>query len=472
MARNYDRLTQLDNSFLVVEDARPDGAMHIGTTLILEARPLRRDDGTLDIDRIEEYVLSRLEGIPRYRQKLGRTPLEGHPIWVDDASFNIHYHVRHSRLPRPGDERQLKRMVGRICSQRLEREKPLWELWVIEGLEGDRIALVSKVHHCMVDGVALTGLISTLLSREPHEKPGRIRDWEGRQAPSALRLGLDEIARVVRSPLDAARASVRLLRNQDDARHDLGERLRAAVRAAGDFGGGVRPLPFNEPVGPHRRIDWTPMSLAEIGEVRRAVGGSVNDVVLAVTAGAVGRFLAESRGVTLAGRKLRVMAPVSVRHEDERGQLGNRVSAWSLDLPLDAADPLTCLEAVRRATQERKDSKRALGAEMLTDAGEWTGSAILALGARFATLATPFNLVVTNVPGPREPLYLLESRLLALHPHVPLASTMGLGIALFSYDGTLSWGLSADWDQLPDLHDLARAVDASFAELRRAAGVG
>ncbi|MCP4383708.1 MAG: wax ester/triacylglycerol synthase family O-acyltransferase, partial [Hyphomicrobiales bacterium] len=418
MSETFDRLTQLDNSFLVYEDAQPHAAMHVASTQIHDARPLRLDDGSLDIERIQEYVLSRLDRIPRYRQRLARTPIEGHPVWIDDASFNIHYHVRHSRLPSPGNERQLKRMAGRIFSQRLDREKPLWELWIIEGLSGDRLAVVSKVHHCMVDGVSGSELISALLTSEPQEKPDPTRPWHPRDTPSATTLGMSEVNRVVRAPVQAAEAMARLLRDEDDDRHDLSERVRALGRMLGNVSG-ARALPFNEPIGPHRRLDWTPISMAEIKEVRRAVGGTVNDIVLAVTAGAVRHYLTHTRGMTLHDESLRVMAPVSVRRKDERGDLGNRVSAWTLDLPINEPDPLTRLETICQATAELKETKQALGAEILTQATEWTGSGLLSLGARLIVLGTPFNMVVTNVPGPRVPLFLIESPLLEIHPHVP-----------------------------------------------------
>ncbi len=466
----YDRLTQLDNSFLVYEDAQPDGAMHVASTQVHDARPLRLDDGSLDIERIQEYVLSRLDRIPRYRQRIARTPIEGHPVWVDDPSFNIRYHVRHSRLPQPGSERQLKRMAGRIFSQRLDREKPLWELWVIEGLEGDRLAIVSKVHHCMVDGVSGSELIAALLTTEPQEKPGAVKLWEPRETPSSLTLGVGEVARAVRGPLEAAAALRRLVRDENDDRHQLVERMGALRRMLGDMSG-TEALPFNLPVGPHRRLDWLPMPLSEIKEVRQALGGTVNDVVLAVTAGAMRRYLMQNRSMTMSGARLTVMAPVSVRRADERGDLGNRVSAWNVELPISEPDALTRLELVRRQTEELKSSKRAEAAEVLTQATEWTGSLLLSLGARLASYGTPFNMVVTNVPGPRVPLFLLESPLLEIHPHVPLMGRLGLGIALFSYDGTLSWGFTADWDQVPDLHEVLLATEQSFQELRAAAGV-
>ena len=469
--RAYDRLTGLDNSFLVYEDASPDGAMHVASTQIHEAAPLRKEDGSLDIERIEEYVVSRLERIPRYRQRLARTPLEKHPVWVDDPSFNIRYHVRHTRLPRPGSERQLKRLVGRLFSQRLDREKPLWELWVIEGLEGDRVAVTSKVHHCMVDGVSGSELIATLLTTEPQEKPDPIRRWQPRPLPSRVQLGLGEVSRVLGAPREIAASLGRLLRDEGGARHDASERLRAMARLIGDNATLATPVPFNRPVGPHRRIDWLPMPIARIREVRAAAGGSLNDVVLATAAGGLARFLSRDRGLRLEDLRFRVMAPVSTRTDDDHGTLGNRVSAWMVDLPLAEPDPLERLAQIRRQTEELKRSKQALAADTLTRVTEWTGSALLSIGARLMTYGTPFNTVITNVPGPRMPLYLLASPMLEIHPHVPIMGTLGLGIALFSYDGALSWGFTGDWDLVPDLHTLVLATERAFADLRRAAGI-
>ncbi len=473
MAQNadYDRLSQLDNSFLVMESNGTAAAMHVASTQVHEAAPLRRADGALDIERIEEYVLSRLDRIPRYRQRLAYTPMEGHPVWVDDDAFNIRYHVRHSCLPRPGNERQLKRMAGRIFSQQLDREKPLWELWVIEGLEGDRIAVVSKVHHCMVDGVSGSELVATLLTSEPQEKPDPPARWSPRPVPSRLTLGVGEATRAMRAPWQLGAALTRLARDEDDARHHLEERLRALGRLLADGSSAATMAPFNQPVGPHRRLDWTTMPLDRIRAVRRAVDGTVNDIVLATAAGAFGRYLSRDRGMDLEGARFRVMTPVSVRVAEERGTLGNRVSTWTVDLPIAEPDPLKRLESIREVTRELKESKQALGADTLTQVTEWTGSALLSLGSRAMTLGTPFNSVITNVPGPRQRLYLLESPLLEIHPHVPLMGLLGLGIALFSYDGTLSWGFSADWDLVPDLHQMVNATQRSFAEICRAAGV-
>ena len=464
----YERLTQLDNSFLVYEDTLPNATMHVATTQIHEAGPLRLEDGSLDIDRIEEYVESRLERIPRYRQVLAHTPIEGHPVWVDDPNFNIHYHVRHSRLPRPGTIRQLKRMVGRIFSQRLDRQKPLWEFWVIEGLEGDRIAIVSKTHHCMVDGVSGAELIAAVLTIEPQEKPGPRRLWRPRLRPTDLELRTGEVARLVRAPLDAGAAMWRIARDESGARAKANERLGSLRRALGEMGGGATPAPFNQPIGPHRRIDWMPMSIAEIKTIRQAVGGTLNDVVLATAAGAFSRFLTRERGVDVREFDFRVMAPVNMRRPNEDRSPGNRVATWTVSLPVDEPDPLERLAFVREQTERLKSSKTALGTAILTEATEWTGSGVLSLGARLAMQATPVNSVITNVPGPRVPLYLLNARLLEIHPHVPLMGNVGIGIALFSYEDVLSWGFTSDWDLVPDLHDLVEATQRSFDELKKA----
>jgi WS/DGAT/MGAT family acyltransferase len=465
----YERLSQLDNSFLVYEG--PTSPMHVACTQIYEAAPLRGPGGALDIDRLRDYVESRLHLIPRYRQRLAYVPLENHPVWVDDGRFNLLYHVRHTRLPKPGDERALKRLAGRILSQALDRGKPLWELWVIEGLERDRFALLTKTHHCMIDGISGVDLLSVLMTDRPTDAIEPPPAWSPRPAPTAGQLVTSELLRSARTPFDLARAALRIARDEDHARHELAERALALGRLVEAGFANASNTPLNQPIGPHRRVDWLPMDLGAIREVKERLGGSVNDVVLAITAGAVRRFLQENRATDVRGLDFRVMAPVSMRSQEQRGTLGNRVAAWIVPLPIGEPDPKRRLELVRETTERLKRTKQALGAETLTQVTEWTGPTLLALGARLMTWGTPFNLVVTNVPGPRAPLFLLGARMLEAHPMVPLLGNLSLGIALFSYCGTLSWGLSADWDLVPDLHDFVRAIERSFRELRRAAGV-
>jgi len=463
----YDRLSVLDNSFLLTESRT--NHMHVAGTALFEAGPLRTPDGGIDIDRIRAYVASRLHLIPRYRQVLSHIPIEGHPIWVDDQHFNIEYHVRHASLPRPGDERQLKRLSGRVMSQQLDRSKPLWEIYIVEGLEGgEHFAMISKVHHCMVDGLSSVDLLEVLLAPAPtdHIEPGP--RWIPRPVPASWQLLRAEAGRYASAPLDMVRGFGQVLQDVRDPRSDLRTVLRAARDALRSGLRTVSDTPLNRPIGPHRRFDWLLMDIKDVKDVKGALGGSLNDVVLATVAGAVQRFL-EGRRVNVDMLDFRVMAPVSVRGSDERGTLGNRVSAWIVDLPIAERDPRRRLEKIRETTARLKDSKQAMGAEMLTRVAGWTPSTLLSLGARMVTRALPFNLVVTNVPGPQVPLYLLGSKMIENYPQVPLADYLGLGVALFSFAGKLCWGFIADWDLVPDVHDFALAVEASFEELRQAA---
>jgi len=464
---HYERLSFLDQSFLIAES--PVAHMHVASTATYEAGPLRRPDGGIDVERIREYVESRLHRIPRYRQVLSYTPIERNPVWVDDPHFNVHYHVRHTSLPRPGDERQLKRLSGRIMSQQLDRSKPLWEMWIVEGLEGgERFAVITKIHHCMIDGVSSVDLLEVLLTPRPTEKIEPPPRWVPRPAPSALQLLQAEALRRLRVPFEIARDARRFLREAEDPRSDVRVRLRALRDTLSSGLRRVSDTPLNRPIGPHRRFDWMGMEVAAVKRVKAALGGSLNDVVLATVAGAVQRFL-EGRNVHVDLLDFRVMAPVSVRASHERGTLGNRVSAWMIDLPLAERDPRRRLERIAAATARLKSSKQALGAEVLSQVMGWTPSTLLSLGARMLTRALPFNLVVTNVPGPQVPLYLLGARMLDNYGQVPLTDYLGLGIVIFSYAGTLCWGFNADWDLLPDLHDFVIAVEESFEELEEAA---
>jgi WS/DGAT/MGAT family acyltransferase len=465
----YERLGFLDNSFLIAES--PTTHMHIGGTAIYEAGPLRTADGGVDIARIREYVDSRLHRIPRYRQVLHEVPIDGHPAWVDDQHFNIDYHVRHTSLPRPGDDAQLKRLSGRIMSQQLDRSKPLWEMWIVEGLAGgDRFALISKVHHCMVDGMSSVDLLEVLLTPQPTpavEPPPR---WIPRPVPSRWDLVQAETVRRVRAPFETIAGFRRVLSEVEDPRSNLRSMMRAVRDTVRVSLRRTSDTPLNQPIGPHRRFDWLAMSVADVKAVKNALGGSLNDVVLATVAGAVREYL-EGRHVNVENLEFRVMAPVSVRAGEERGTLGNRVSAWVVDMPIAERDPRRRLESIREATARLKESKQALGADLLSQAVSWTPSTLLSLGSRMVLRALPFNLVVTNVPGPQVPLYLLGARMLENYGQVPLTDYLGLGIVLFSYAGRLCWGFNADWDLVPDLADFVRATEKSFRELCAAAGV-
>ena len=463
---SYDRLTALDHSFLFLE--RPHTPLHVGTVALHEIGALRGREGGVDIDLVRRGIAGVLHRIPRYRQRLAWVPIEGTPVWVDDEGFKLDYHVRHTSLPRPGDANQLRQLAARVMAQRLDRARPLWEMWVVEGLEHDRFALISKVHHCMIDGVSGVDLMNVLMSPSPDAEIFEPAPFVPRPAPTAFELLRDEVIRRARLPFEAVRDVRKLLREAEDARFELSVRARALRETLGGALQRIAPTPLNERLSPHRRIDWLVLPLDELKAVRRALGGSLNDVVLTIVSGAVRRFL-ELRRFPLEGLDFRVMAPVSVRAENERGRLGNRVSAWIIPLPLGEPDPALRLRALAAFTEELKQKRQAVAAQVLTQAADWTPATLLALGARNMTRQLPFHMVVTNVPGPQLPLYLLGSRMLDSYPVVPLLDGLGLGIALFSYDGKLCWGFNADWDLVPDLDRFVGFVRESFDELREIA---
>ena len=462
----YERLTALDSSFLLIE--RPHTPLHVASTITLEGGPLRTADGGIDAEAVKNLVAAELHRIPRYRQKLAWIPFTQRPVWVDDDAFNIDYHVRHTSLPRPGDDRQLKRLSARIMEQSLDPSRPLWEMWVVEGLEGDRFAIISKVHHCMIDGISGVDLLKILLSPVPEHATPEPQRFIPRRAPTPFELWRDEMLRRVWLPFEAVRGVQAFLTEADDVRREVVSRGRALAATLGTSIRVAPTTPFNRRVGPHRRFDWLVMNLDDIKQVRRGLGGSINDVVLTVVTGAVQRYL-QRQQLNPGQIDFRVMTPVSVRSNDERGKLGNRVSAWFLDLPIGEADPREQLAKIRAQSHHLKESKQAVGAALLTDMAEWGSSTLLALGARNVTRMLPFNLVVTNVPGPQFPIYMLGARMIETFPMVPLIDNLGLGIALMSYDGRLCWGFNADYDLMPDLHRFVSGVRDAFDELLRLA---
>jgi WS/DGAT/MGAT family acyltransferase len=470
-AVNYERLTALDETFLAFET--PNTYMHVALVTLFEPGSLV-DGGGLDIDRIRRYFASRLHLVPRYRQKLRMIPLTGDAVWIDDSHFEMEYHVRHASLPRPGGMKQLQRRCAEILERPLDRERPMWESWFIEGLEGGRFAMITKVHHCMVDGVAGVDILAALLALEPTpsiEAPAR---WKPRAAPGDRELLGDEMVRRVRASGRLLRGLGALASDPSRTGSEVPKRVSALVNLLRASAAIPPPAPFNQPVGPHRRLAWTETAIDDIVRIKATLGGSLNDVVLATTAGAVRRFL-EARGEAVVD-PFRVVVPVSVRTRDERGQTGNRVSAWIVDLPVDETAPKRRHARIVEMTKALKHDQSALGGQMLTEAAELTTGNILSLGARFINQSHLYNMIVTNVPGPHVPLYLLDSRMAESFPHVPLFADQGLGIALFSYDTKLYWGIAADWDLVPDVADLGSFVDEAFAELcaasrpRRASG--
>jgi diacylglycerol O-acyltransferase len=466
---HYERLSALDASMVFMETSHTH--MHIGEVGILDAGPLRTPGGALDFERLREHIARGLDLVPRHRQRLAFIPIENHPVWVDDAHFNIHYHVRHTALPPPGSMRQLKRLVGHIMSQKLDLSKPLWEMWVVEGLEGGRFAVLNKLHHCMVDGLSAVKVLSAAFSPDPAAPAHPPSTWKPRPAPRPLDLALTELQRRISAPAALAR---RVSTAVEDPARTLRAIQDAAEGAIAAVAGKLQPAsttPLNvDEVGPHRRVDWVRFDLDEVKAIKNRLGGKVNDVVLATVAGAVRRYLQAHR-TPVDGLDFRVVVPISRRAPAAAGELGNRVVPTLARLPIDIRDPRDRLRAVTDITQVLKASKEVYAIELFEETANWADAPLLTKLLRRATRWWAGNLIVTDVPGPQVPLYMAGARLLEGYPFVPMMANQALGIALLSYDGGLYWGFNADWDAIDDLHALVGCFVDAFAELKKAAGV-
>jgi diacylglycerol O-acyltransferase / wax synthase len=459
-----DRLTGLDASFLHIED--DSSHMHVASVMLFEGPPPPYEEL---LDTFER----RLPLVPRYRQRLAFVPLaQGRPKWVDDPHLNIRYHVRSTALPAPGTEEQLQDLAGRVFSQQLDRDKPLWEVWLVEGVEGDRFALLAKTHHALVDGISGMDIVSVLFdtSAEPVAPTGPGDRWLPRPLPSRAQLLAEALLERTTIPTEIVRSVRAVFRGP---RRILAGARDAAVGVGAMAWAGLNPAPsspYNKKIGPHRRFTWVRANLAEIKAIKDELGGTVNDVVLATVAGALGRHL-RRRGQNTDGLELKAMVPVSVRSDIERGALGNRVAAMMAPLPVWCHEPVARLDIVREELKDLKSGGQAVGAQVLTDLTGFAPATIMDQASRLMSRQRFFNVVVTNVPGPQFPLYLLGRRMVDPFPMVPLAKNQALGVALLSYDGHINFGLVGDFDLLWDIDDLARDVEESLAELAAEAGV-
>jgi diacylglycerol O-acyltransferase len=459
---NSDRLTGLDSSFLHLE--RDAAHMHVAGCMVFGGPPPPYDE-------LVDQIVARLHLVPRYRQRLAFVPLgQGRPVWVDDPHFNVNFHVRHTALPRPGGDEELKRLTGRVFSQVLDRTRPLWELWLVEGLADDRFALLSKTHHALVDGVSGVDIISVLFDTSPNPMPVAPpeHEWIPRPLPAPSQLLADALleratvpAEILRGVRAALRGPRQVAARAGEALAGLGAMTWAGLQSA-------PPSPFNVRIGPHRRFTWVDGDLAEFKAIKNALGGTVNDVVLTVVAGALGRYM-RIHGHPTEGVVLKAMVPVSVRADIDRGALGNQVAAMWAPLPVGTTDPVQRLRSISHEMEGIKDSGQAVGAQVLTTLTGFAPPTIMAQAARLQARQRLFNLVVTNVPGPQMPLYMLGRELEALYPMVPLADNTALGIAIMSYNGQLNFGLTADYDALADVDVLAEELRSAIEELSAAA---
>jgi WS/DGAT/MGAT family acyltransferase len=465
-----DRLTGLDAQFLHLEDDRSH--MHVGGVMIFDGQPPPYDE-------IVQAIGARLHLVARYRQKLAFVPLgQGRPRWVDDPHFNLNYHVRLTALPEPGSEEQLKRLAGRLFSQRLDRDKPLWEIWIAEGLDGgERFAIISKTHHALVDGISGVDLISVLFDTKPEpSSPPSAEDgkrWLPQPTPSGAQLLGEALVERATMPAELVRGARALLRAPRRIARTALESLVSLGALAWAGLSPAPPTPYNTTIGPHRRFDWLRMELADIKAIKNSLGGTVNDVMLALVAGSLSRHL-RRRGVDIEGMEMKAMVPVSVRADEARGALGNQVAAMMAPLPVGTEEPITRYELINQAMAEIKRSGQAVGAKVLTDLTDLTGFAppnIVSQASRVLVGQRWFNLTVTNVPGPQFPLYLMGREMLDVFPMVPLAPNQALVVGIMSYNGHIDFGLTGDYDVMYDLHDLGADFEVALAELAAAAGV-
>ena len=459
-----DRMSPTDAGFYYAESENTP--LHVGSVAVFEGPAPSYGD-------VVRLLMGKLPLVPRYRQRVRRVPLDlGRPLWVDDPHFQILYHVRHTAVPSPGGEEQLRNLAGRVLGQRLDLAKPLWELWLVEGLEDGRWALISKVHHCMVDGIAGTDLMQLMFDLTPDATHGEPQDWTPQRNPSSLEVVAGAVQDAVTHPL---RELTRL--SGSEGVRGAG---RSAVRAGRTLATGVPSMArqlatptarsLNGPIGPHRRWAWTDADFDELKGIRTALGGTVNDVVLAaITRGF--RDLLERRGSLRQGLVVRSMVPISVRQADQRGQLDNQISAVFVDLPVGEPDPVARLASVRRQMDEHKKVLQAVDARSIIAMGDFVAPTLLSMGVRAALNAGQMwcQAVTTNVPGPRVPLYVLGRRMCSAHAYVPIAGGTRVSIGIFSYLSTMTFGINADFDAFPDVDVLSGGIRRGIDELVAAA---
>jgi diacylglycerol O-acyltransferase len=456
--QHFDRLSAIDASFLHQEG--PTSHMHIGAVTIFAGPPP-------GVDEFLNSLRGRLHLVPRYRQKLAFPRFEsGRPLWVDDHDFNLEYHVRRTALPAPGSEHQLQRLAARIVSQQLDRGKPLWELWLVESVEDNRFALISKTHHALIDGVSGVDLATVLfdVAPAPPEIPHPNAPWQPASEPTQAELlasgalgGVRTLTRLATRSLTRALSPSAALEQAREAAAGVGEIVWAGMNPA-------PATPLNTEIGPHRRFYGVRSQLSDYKAVKNAFGATVNDVVLTCVAGSLRDWL-RARGTRTEGLELRALVPVSIRASDERNQLGNRIAVMRGPLPVYIEDPVARLAAVKAAMDGLKESKQAVGAEVLSNVQNFAPPTLLAQASRLNFSTRLFNLIVTNVPGPQFPLYVRGREMQDVFPVAFLPKEHALAIAIMSYNGQMNYGLLGDYDALPDIAAIGDGIAGALEEL-------
>lgn len=459
-----ERLHSLDAQFLHLET--PAVHMHVAGLLVLD--PSTRPTGTFRFEDLRDHIERRIHLVPRFRQKIVPIPLNaGRPVWVDDPAFDIEFHLRRAALPTPGSRRELTGYVQRVQSRPLDRSKSLWEMYLVEGLEDGLVAILSKVHHAMIDGISGVDLVTVLFDFTVEPRPVEPEPWHPQPEPAPRDLLIEavreQIANPIKTGVEVIDTAVRAPAVAFEQAKQLVGGLASLLRA-----GASPKTPFNVSVGPNRRHAFAEASVADFKAVKNALGGTVNDVVLAVVAGSLHRFL-EGRDIDTEGLTLRAMVPVSTRDDSQRMLFGNKISNIFVALPVGPMEPQDRLRAITATTKDLKASHQAVGASALMNIGTWAPPTLHALAARLASRGRFVNLVVSNVPGPQVPLYFDGARLVAAYPMMPLGESMALSIAVTSFGGVMGFGLTSDWDTMPDIDALRDGLLTSLEDLKKAA---
>ncbi len=459
------RLSSMDASFLYFE--KKEAPLHIGGISIFQ--------GQLPFEEFRARVNAKMPLLPRYRQKVVATPFNtGHPTWEFDHDFNIERHIYQAEVEAPGTLDQLRELTERIQASMLDRSKPLWELYIVNNLEGDRSAMISKVHHAMVDGISGVDLMNIILDLSPNPAPTpELKVEPVPPRPDMTRSFIDGLLSSAEEQMKSwTDFQVGLLNLTQTW---LKEPRRMASRSMAEIMPGMMTpapiLPFNKANSGRQKLAWSDFSFAEARAIRAVLGGTVNDVVLTILSGAVSQYV-ELHGQKTDGRNMRVMVPVSMRREDQRGALGNLVSILPVEIPLDIADPLERYRYINQKTGTLKGAHLAEGVSVFTALMGIVPPSVQAVMGSLANATVPaVNIVCTNVPGPQIPLYALGRRMVISYPYVPVGFAVGISCAILSYDGKLYFGLTGDAEAAPDIHRLKEFLDQSFVDLREAAEV-
>jgi diacylglycerol O-acyltransferase len=466
-----DRLQALDAAFLAFES--PTAHMHIGTLATFEGGPLEAGIPFEEIyEQVVDLIASRIHLVPRFRQKVSFAPLGiVPPEWVDDDRFDIRYHVRRVALPSPGRETQLFNLVGHIMSRPLDRRKPLWEMYLVEGLQNGRGALIQKTHHALVDGISAVDIGTVMLDFTPDTTVGEPEPWEPTPGRSLAERAAEFTIERIRSPRKAFQTVASALKSPADIANAIHERATGVSSLMSSKGGLMAPpSPINTPISPHRKFLGVKLTLADMKTIKNSLGGTVNDVILSVTTGGLRHFY-DVRGEDIDSETfVRALVPVSVRSADEFLALGNRVSAMMVALPLGVEDPVERHRRIREETKDLKESRQAVGAEFLVELSNWAPPTLHAMGARLMGRQRFFNLTVSNVPGPQVPLYVLGAKLVEAYPVVPISDNSALSVGVTSYNGGVYFGLNADAEALGDAHIIAEGIEKSVMEYLALAG--